>query len=85
MQTPESGYDNQYEERGFTAVPQNNAPQAAYPPQPAQGYQQPYYAQPGYPPQGGQGAVPPTGYAVPQQPYQQPYQPVPQQPQPQNL
>ena len=37
MQTPESGYDNQYEERGFTAVPQS-----PYPPE--QGYQQPYYA-----------------------------------------
>ena len=79
MQTPESGYDNQYEERGFTAVPQNNAPQTAYPPQQPQGYQQPYYAQPGYPPQGGQGAVPPAGYAVPQQNYQQPYQTAPQQ------
>ena len=81
MQTPESGYDNQYEERGFTAVPQMNAPQSPYPPQ--QGYQQPYYApESAQPPQMGQGAVPPAGY---QAPYQQPYQqPAPQQAQPQS-
>lgn len=78
MQTPESGYDNQYEQKGFTAVPQASAPQ--------QPYQQPYYA-----PQGpqiptqpmGQSGAEQNGYGaqgpVVYQPYQQPVQPQPQQ------
>ena len=83
MQTPESGYDNQYEQKGFTAVPQASAPQ--------QPYQQPYYA-----PQGpqiptqpmGQTGMPQNAYGMQGQPvYQQPYQnpqPAPQQTQQQS-
>ena len=65
MQTPGSGYDNQYENQGFTAVPNQG-----YAPQPPM--QQPYYA-----PQGGQ--MPPSGMEQPYgYPPQQPQQPVQQ-------
>lgn len=74
MQTPESGYDNQYEQKGFTAVPQASAPQ------------QPYYAPQGpqIPTQPmGQTGMPQNAYGMQGQPvYQQPYQnpqPAPQQ------
>ncbi|MBR5230836.1 MAG: hypothetical protein IKW00_01155 [Clostridia bacterium] len=80
MQTPESGYDNQYEQRGFTAVPQSG-------PQPQPYGQAPYYAQPGtqIPTQNamGQPVMQQMPYPPQQPPYgQQPYPPQqPQQPQ----
>ena len=80
MQTPGSGYDNNYEQQGFTQVPTQGF-------QPQQPVQQPYYPpqNPQMPPQGGMNApygmpqqngygYPPQSASMPQQP-----QPAPQQ------